>query len=457
VHKYDKIVKIAVYSVKIKEKKMDADPWICCFILTILFIVLSAVFSACEASVAALTDAQMEEMEKSSVSVLNRIRRLKANPSRFLISVHTLIMLCMAGSNAMMAVFAFSMTSSESLPVRALAICGAVLLLTVVLMIVSDLLPRGIARKNPVNTACALAGFVWFFTVLFRPLIAGITCISNAIFRLMGIDPASWRMNVTEDEIKMMVDRGTAHGNIDTDEQEMIRNVFEFDDISIDEICTHRKDVACLYEEDPLEEWEKTIHESRHNQFPVVRETPDHVLGILDAKDYFRLKGASQEEIMKRAVDPAYFVPGSVKADVMFQHMKTSGNYFAVVVDEYGGMDGVVTMKDLLEVLVGDLTEDDEAEEPDDITKISPTTWRIQGGAPLDEVGEALGKDLPTDEYDTFGGYILGQMGYVPEDGSHFELDADGMHIRVYRIGDHRVENTLVTLLPETNEADKEH
>ncbi|MGN0363018.1 MAG: hemolysin family protein [Bilifractor sp.] len=425
-------------------------------ILIILLIILSAVFSACEASVLALTDVQMEEMEKASASALSYVRKLKENPGRFLTSVHTLITLCMAGSIAMSAIFAFRMTSSDSLPVRVLSVCIAVFLLTVILMLVSDLLPKGIARKNPVNTACSLSGFVWFFMIVFFPLIAGITGISNAIFHLMGIDPASWHTNVTEDEIKMMVDRGTAHGNIDTDEQEMIRNVFEFDDISIEEICTHRKDVACLYEEDPLEEWEKTIHESRHDQFPVVRETPDHVLGILDAKDYFRLQGASQKEIMERAVDPAYFVPGSVKADVMFQHMKTSGNYFAVVVDEYGGMDGVVTMKDLLEVLVGDLTEDDETEEPDDIIKISPTTWRIQGGAALDEVGEALGKDLPTEEYDTFGGYILGRMGYVPEDGSHFELDADGMHIRVYRIEDHRVENTLVTMLPEKIKTDRE-
>ena len=327
--------------------------------------------------------------------------------------------------------------------------CISILVFTVILMIFTNILPKAFAVKNPSRTACGIVGVYRFFSVIFFPLSEIISGISNGILKVNGIDPVIQRMNVTEDQIKMMVDRGTMHGNINSDEQEMIRNVFEFDDISIDEICTHRKDVACLYEEEPLEEWEKTIHESRHDQFPVVRETPDNVLGILDAKDYFRLRGATQEEIMARAVDPAYFVPGSVKAYTMFQHMKTSGNYFAIVLDEYGGMDGVISMKDLLEVLVGDLTEDDEIEEPDDIIKISPTTWRIQGGASLDDVNEALGKDLPTEDYDTFGGYILGRLGYVPEDGSHFELDTDAMHIRVYRILDHRVENTLVTLLPD--------
>lgn len=437
---------------------MDSGPWICFVILTILMIVLAAVFTACESSVAALTDTQMEELEDEGNSAFPYLQKLKGNPGRFLTTVHTLHMLCIVGSAALLTYLCSggicgALKISAAGPAGAAVTVICVLVFTAILMIFTNILPRAFAGRNPSGTACNLAGFYRFFSVIFFPLSEIISGISNGILSLNGIDPASQRMNVTEDEIKMMVDRGTMHGNINTDEQEMIRNVFEFDDISIDEICTHRKDVACLYEEDPLEEWEKTIHESRHDQFPVVRETPDNVLGILDAKDYFRLRGATQEEIMARAVDPACFVPGSVKAYTMFQHMKTTGNYFAVVLDEYGGMDGVITMKDLLEVLVGDLTEDDETEEPDDIIKISPTTWRIQGGASLDEVNEALGRDLPTEDYDTFGGYILGQLGYVPEDGSHFELDTDAMHIRVYRILDHRVENTLVTLLPEKSEA----
>ena len=433
---------------------MDSGPWIWYVILTILMIALAAAFTACESAVLALTDTQMEELEEEENSSFPYLQRLKKNSGRFLTSVHTLQMLCIAGSSVLLTVLCAGkicgvLGIAAGSPAGIAVICIGSLGFTVILMIFTNILPKAFAVKNPSTTACHLVGFYRFFGVIFFPLSEIVSGISNGILRINGIDPAIQRMNVTEDQIKMMVDRGTMHGNINSDEQEMIRNVFEFDDISIDEICTHRKDVACLYEEDPLEEWEKTIHESRHDQFPVVRETPDNVLGILDAKDYFRLRGATQEEIMARAVDPAYFVPGSVKAYTMFQHMKTSGNYFAIVLDEYGGMDGVITMKDLLEVLVGDLTEDDETDEPDDIIKISPTTWRIQGGASLDEVNEALGRDLPTEDYDTFGGYILGRLGYVPEDGSHFELDTDAMHIRVYRILDHRVENTLVTLLPD--------
>ncbi|MCI6638445.1 MAG: hemolysin family protein [Bilifractor sp.] len=433
---------------------MDSGPWIWYVILTILMIVLAAVFTACESAVLALTDTQMEELEEEENASFPYLQKLKANSGRFLTSVHTLHMLCVAGSTVLLTALCTEklcgiLGIAAEAPAGIAVMCISILVFTVILMIFTNILPKAFAVKNPSRTACGIVGVYRFFSVIFFPLSEIISGISNGILKINGIDPVIQRMNVTEDQIKMMVDRGTMHGNINSDEQEMIRNVFEFDDISIDEICTHRKDVACLYEEDPLEEWEKTIHESRHDQFPVVRETPDNVLGILDAKDYFRLRGATQEEIMARAVDPAYFVPGSVKAYTMFQHMKTSGNYFAIVLDEYGGMDGVISMKDLLEVLVGDLTEDDEIEEPDDIIKISPTTWRIQGGASLDDVNEALGKDLPTEDYDTFGGYILGRLGYVPEDGSHFELDTDAMHIRVYRILDHRVENTLVTLLPD--------
>ena len=437
---------------------MDSGPWIWYVILTILMIALSAVFTACETAVLALTDTQIDELKEEENAAVPYLQKLKGNSGRFLTSIHTLNMLCIVGSSAALTAVcldklcgALGISAGDG-AARAAVTVICVLVFTAILMILTSILPRAFAGRKTARTACDLAGWYRFFGVIFFPLTEIISSISNGILRLNGIDPASQRMNVTEDEIKMMVDRGTMHGNINSDEQEMIRNVFEFDDISVDEICTHRKDVACLYEEDPLEEWEKTIHESRHDQFPVVRETPDNVLGVLDAKDYFRLRGATQEEIMACAVDPAYFVPGSVKADVMFQHMKTTGNYFAIVLDEYGGMDGVITMKDLLEVLVGDLTEDDETDEPDDIIKISPTTWRIQGGASLDEVNQALGRNLPDEDYDTFGGYILGRLGYVPEDGSHFELDTDAMHIRVYRIQDHRIENTLVTLLPERME-----
>ena len=152
------------------------------------------------------------------------------------------------------------------------------------------------------------------------------------------------------------MDAGSEKGAIDCEEKELIQNVFEFNDISVEEICTHRTDVSMLWMDESIDEWEEIIHESRHSYFPVCGEDVDDIIGILDAKDYFRLKEKNHEIIMREAIKPAYFVPENVKASTLFQNMKKSGNYFAVVLDEYGGMEGIITVRDLIEELVGDLS-----------------------------------------------------------------------------------------------------
>ena len=184
-------------------------------------------------------------------------------------------------------------------------------------------------------------------------------------------------------------------------------------------------------------------------------ESADDILGILDAKDYFRLKGCSRDEIMAQAIRPAYFVPENLKAALLLRNMKKSGNYFAVVLDEYGGMNGIITLRDLIEQLVGDLTDEDEEEKPEEIRQVSENVWNIQGVTPLDEVEEALNIKLPVDEYDKFGGYIFGNLGAIPADGSQIELEADGLRIKVIEVKEHRIEGTVVERLPEKKETEE--
>lgn len=162
---------------------------------------------------------------------------------------------------------------------------------------------------------------------------------------------------------------------IDLEENEIIQNLFEFDDMAVDEFATHRTDITLLWTDETLQQWEETIHDSRHTVYPVCEETVDHVVGVLNIKDFFRFRGRTKDFIMKHAVKPAQFIPKSVKADVLFRRMKVSHNHFAVVLDEYGGMVGIVTMNDLLEQLVGDLEDDlaELAEEPK-ISRISKDT-----------------------------------------------------------------------------------
>ncbi|MEG1426775.1 MAG: hemolysin family protein, partial [Oscillospiraceae bacterium] len=280
---------------------------------------------------------------------------------------------------------------------------------------------------------------------LFAPLVAVLTASTNGMLRLCGIDPNAEEEAVSEEEIRMMVDVGNQKGVIDPAEREMIQNVFEFNDLTAGEIATHRTDIVRLWMDETPEEWEVAIHGSRHTLYPVCDQRVDHVVGILNVKDYFRLRDQSRENVLREAVKPAYFVPESVCADVLFAHMKNSRNHFAVVLDEYGGMAGIVTMNDLLEQLVGDF--DDEST-PLNWEPLGESSWRVRGSTPLGEVAEKLRLALPTKDYDTFGGWVLGQYGFIPEDGSVFEIETGSLHIQVTTIKEHRMEEAILSLLP---------
>lgn len=245
----------------------------------------------------------------------------------------------------------------------------------------------------------------------------------------------------------MMVDAGSEKGAIDHQEKEFIQNVFEFDDLTAGEIATHRTEITLLWLEESMEDWKNTIYNSRHTLYPICDESADDIVGILNAKDYFRLEDKSRESIMKNAVKPAYFVPENVKADVLFRNMKHTRNNLAVVLDEYGGMSGIITMNDLLEQLVGEFNDDETIE--DEILPIEPIdskTWKIHGSASLDDVSKALGVSLTYEDCDTFNGLVFGALGTVPQDGSVVEVETPELMIKVTDIQDHQVETAIVCL-----------
>ena len=227
-------------------------------------------------------------------------------------------------------------------------------------------------------------------------------------------------------------------------------------DISISEVCTHRRDVTLLYREDSLDEWRKVITETRHSFYPICGEDVDDILGVLDIKKFFRSDASTVEEVMAAAVEKPYLVPENMKADVLFTNMKTTRNYFAVVVDEYGGMSGVITVHDLLELLVGELGDKEDVR-VEDISHVSEDEWRVLGSASLEDVSESLGVKIDAEDCDTFGGYIFGLLGEVPDDGTTLELETDRLMIKVETVLEHRIESTLVRVKPMPEPEDEEH
>ena len=260
----------------------------------------------------------------------------------------------------------------------------------------------------------------------------------------MGINPNEEEEVVTEEDIRMMLAEGNEQGTIQDEESWMIKNIFEFDDTTAGQISTHKKEAVCLYMEDSEEEWAKIIQQSRHTYYPICGEDQDDIIGILNTKIYFRSEEKERDFIMKQAVEKPFFVPEEMRANALFNQMKQTRHYFAVVLDEYGCMFGIVTIHDLIETLVGELEEEKGPAEPADIEKMDENTWRIRGDSSLEDVAECFDEKLPTEIYDTFSGFISELIGRIPEEGEHFVCESEHLTIEVMNVKNHIVDYALV-------------
>lgn len=268
--------------------------------------------------------------------------------------------------------------------------------------------------------------------------------------RLCGIDPNEEEDQVSEEEIRMLVDVGSEKGAIAHQEKEFIQNVFEFNDTMIENIATHRTDVVMLWIEDDMDSWKETIHNSRHTRFPICEGSPDHVIGVLNTKEYFRTADKSRENILRTAVHTPYFVLETTRADVVFKNMKLTKHSMAIVIDEYGGMTGIVTLSDLIEELVGDLSDefsDDKGGEPE-LKRINDGIWRIRGNIELCVLEETLGQKLISSEFDTLTGLVFDELGIIPEDGERdIEIEIQNLQIQIKCIKDHQIEEAIIEII----------
>lgn len=434
-------------------------------LLQVFLIALNAIFAAAEIAIISMNDAKLAALAAKGNKKAVRLARLTSTPAKFLATIQVAITLSgFLGSAFAADNFAALLVDgllSIGVPEEARGILNSVSVIVITLilsyftLVFGELVPKRFAMKKAESLALGISGLISFISKLFAPIVWFLTASTNGVLRLMGIDPNEHEESVSEEEIRMMVDAGSEKGTIDEEEKELIQNVFEFDDLSADDIATHRTDIDLLWLDDTVEKWEEIIHESRHTFFPVCRDTVDNIVGVLNAKDYFRLKNKSLDNIMKNCVKPPFFVPETVKADVLFRNMKQKKNYFAIVLDEYGGMTGIVTITDILESIVGDYDEDTIAaqEEEPDILQVEEKVWKISGTAELRDVEEELKIALDCEDCDTFGGYVFSVLGIIPEDGETLTAQTDILEICVTEVKEHRIEKTVVTLKEKAPEA----
>lgn len=311
-----------------------------------------------------------------------------------------------------------------------------------------DLVPCRLAAKYAEPAAVAFADYIRVVTVLGKPFLWLPTHFSNLLARIFGVGPHDLEEEVTEEEIRMMVDIGSEKGTIDDDEKEMIHNIFEMDDKPVVDIMTHRTEACILWMEDSVEEWKAFIDETNHTRYPVCHEDIDNVVGVVNTRDFYRfLLDGGQKNTLRSILRKPYFVPDSMKADELFSRMQQRNTHLVVVMDEYGGFQGLVTQEDLLEEIVGELYSEYEQPELDrDILYLDENTWRIKGSASVDDVEKELKITLPEGDYNTFAGLVLDAIETLPEDGETVETEIGPMQVRVTSVAEHRIEEAVVCL-----------
>jgi len=430
-------------------------------LLQVVLIALNAVFACAEIAIISINEAKLEKMAEEGNKKAKKLLKLKSDPAKFLATIQVAITLAgflgsaFAAENFSDPIVNLLLKAGIATAATAeLFETAAVIVITLILsyftLIFGELVPKRVAMKKTESIALGLAGFLTAISKFFRLIVWMLTVSTNGVLRLFGINPTEEEEEVSEEDIRLMVETGSEQGAIDEQEQIMIQNVFEFDDLCVSDFATHRMDVIALSDEDGIEKWDEIIRETYHSCFPIYSESVDNIVGVLNSKAYLRLEEKSLENVMEKAVKPAYFVPANLKADVLFKQMKETKNNFAVVLDEYGGVMGIVTIKDILEQIVGDFnTTDDDGEpvvETDDFVMIAEDVWELPGALFIDEVNERLDVKLPTDEYDTVGGLVFGAYGSVPVDGTTFELDIENVHFEVTQICEHRIEKMKLTV-----------
>ena len=387
-------------------------------ILQLVLIALNAVFACAEIAVLSMNENKLTKLASDGNKKALKIKKLTSQPAKFLATIQVAITL----SGFMGSAFAadnFSAVLVDGLvnlglnvPVETLETISVVvitILLSFITLVFGELVPKRLAMRKAESLGLALAGLVSFISTAFAPIVWLLTASTNGILRLLGIDPNAEENEVSEEDIRMMAYAGREKGVIKEADNDIIQNVFDFDDTSVGEIMTHRTEMDLLDADDSVDEWKNIIFAGSHIFYPICKNTSDNIVAILDTRKFFRLKNQEKNNVLENATTKPLFVSSHLKADDMFRKMKKKQQYFAVVVDEFGGTDGIVTVNDLIDELVGDI-ENSESE----ILKLENGTYEIECNVEVSKFEKVFNITLDTDSV-TLSGWIIEHLGKVPK------------------------------------------
>jgi putative hemolysin len=439
----------------------SSAPLILDLLILLSLILINAFFSATEIAVITLNDNKIRKKADEGDKIAKKLVRLINEPGSFLATIQVGVTLAGFLSSAFAAdIFAdrlYRAIGVELPLIRSASVVIVTIILAYFSLVLGELVPKRVAQHNPEKLANGIAGIITGLGVVMKPFVFLLTCSTNLVLRILGIDPTQTDRSVTEEEIRMMVDVGRESGNIHEEEKEMINKIFEFNDKEVSEIMTHRTSIVSLdVDADYAEVLEVAIHE-KYTRIPVYDDNIDNIVGILHIKDllYHAAEGLQAPFSLRNMIRPPYFVPESKNIDALFREMQRDHVQLAVAIDEYGGTAGIVTIEDLLEEIVGNI-QDEYDEEEQEIVRKDDQTWIIAGLTDLDEVGDAIGITFPDDDFDTLAGFVISLLGRIPEENELPSVAYENFRLKVLDMEEKRVSKVEITVLPRLQDGDAE-
>ena len=431
-----------------------------------ILIALNAFFAAMEIAVISLNTTKLKRLVEEGDEKAGKLLSMAENPAGFLSTIQVGISL----SGFLGAAFAADSLSEPltlwllemgvKLPealLNNITVILITLILTFVTIVFGELIPKRIAQQKSYEVAKACCGIIGVISVIFKPIILLISGTTNLILRMMKLKTEAEDEQVSEDDIRMMVDVGGESGSIEEDEKEMIQNIFEFNDIAISEIMTRVSDVNAISIEDSEEDILRIIKESGNSRFPVYKDDINDIIGILNSREFLINLNDENGKSVRDMLRKPYFVPETIKADQLFSDMQKNKVYISIVIDEYGETRGIVTLEDLLEEIVGNIYDEYDAAETPAIEPLPDGRWKVQGTLSIEDLNDELGIHITDDrDYDTVGGMIFSCLHTIPEDGKQFTVEVNGLKITVTRVEDKRIIEAIVEKTEKESEDEEE-
>lgn len=423
-----------------------------------ILILINAFFAMSEIAIISLNDNKIDKLAEEGDKKAKQIKKLTENSSNFLSTIQIGVTLAGFLTSAS-AADSFSPIITQAvaplIPAVPVSVIDTVslILITIVIsyfsLVFGELAPKKIAMQKSEKVSYKVVGFLLFFMKATKPFVKILSKSTNGLVRLFGIDPAADEENVTEEEILMMVDVGEEKGVIENTQAEMINNIFEFDDIDAGDIMTHRVDMTAVEADKPVSEVIQVAITDGYSRIPVYDDDPDNIIGIVYIKDLLRYIGKElpTNQTIREIMREAYFVPETKKCGELFTELSEKHLQIAIVVDEYGGTAGLVTLEDIVESIVGNI-QDEYDEENDEIAKINDNTFTVDGTTDIDEIDALIGADLPDGDYDTLAGFIISRLGYLPKNGDMDTVEYENLKFTVLAVEDKRISKVRIDITP---------